>query len=66
MKRVGTLLVRSLIGALLLLALTANVASADPGRGSSHGAQPQLLQPEDPGTDGYQGDSQPEDPGFNP
>ena len=68
MKRVSTLLTRSLIGALLLRALTANVASADPGHGN-HGAQPQLLQPEDPGTDdggGYEGETQPEDPGVNP
>ena len=70
MKRVGRLLARSLVGALLLLALTANVASADPGKGHGHAQAGALLaQPEDPGLGdggGYEGDSQPEDPGVAP
>jgi hypothetical protein len=65
MKRVGSLLARSLIGALLLLALTSNIASADPGNGQG-GPLPQLIQPEDPGTSaGLQPQIQPEDPGFS-
>ena len=47
MKRVRTLLVRAIVGALVLLSLGASVASADPGlneRGSS-----QFMLPEDPG-----------------
>jgi hypothetical protein len=51
MKRVGTLLARLFIAALLLLALNVHVAVAD-GDG----------QPEDPGTSQL---SQPEDPGFS-
>ena len=66
MKRLGALLARSLVGALLLLALTANVANADPGNGHGPVVSPLLVQPEDPGVggSGYAGLSQPEDPGF--
>lgn len=47
MRRVRTLLVRAIVGALVLLSLGASVASADPGlndRGST-----QYMLPEDPG-----------------
>ena len=57
MKRVGTLLTRALFAALLLVAVSAQVASANPGNGQS--AQP-ASQPEDPGT---APDFQPQDPG---
>ena len=52
MKRVRTLLVHAFVGALLLLALSASVASADPGPsgGFDGGSAPSLL-PEDPGLD---------------
>ena len=51
MKRVRTLLVRAFVGALLLLTLSASVASADTGLwNGSHGGSTQLyLLPEDPG-----------------
>jgi hypothetical protein len=50
MKRVRTLLVRALVGALLLLSLSATLASADPGpSGGSDGGSTQLVLPEDPG-----------------
>ena len=51
MKRLRTLLVRAFVGALLLLTLGANVASADPGlwNGSQGGSTQLYLLPEDPG-----------------
>ena len=50
MKRVRTLLVRAIVGALLLVALAGSVAYADDGIPGSGGvpAIPDLL-PEDPG-----------------
>jgi hypothetical protein len=65
MKRLRTLLARAIVAALLLLAFSANLASADPGSGSSGGAsaQPQMLAfPEDPGT----ASAFPQDPGAAP
>ncbi len=50
MRRVRTLLVRTIVGALVLLSLGAGVARAEDGRPT--GADPgsaQLLLPEDPG-----------------
>ena len=50
MKRVRTLLVRAIVGALVLLSLGASVASADTGRsGGSDGGSTQFVLPEDPG-----------------
>jgi hypothetical protein len=52
MKRVGTLLLRAFVGALLLLAVAAGTASADPGLGApgaDGGSGKFLLLPEDPG-----------------
>jgi hypothetical protein len=60
MKRVGSLLARAFVAALLVLALNANVASADPGTRPAPTANT-LTQPEDPG---FAPDSQPQDPGF--
>jgi hypothetical protein len=60
MKRVGTLLARAVIAALLVLAMHASVASADPGTHPAPTANT-LTQPEDPG---FAPDSQPQDPGF--
>jgi len=53
MKRVRTLLTRAIVAALLLVALSANVASANPG---SAGTEPGPSSgttsiPEDPGLD---------------
>ena len=50
MKRVRTLLVRVIVGTVLLLSLSASVASADPGgsSGSDRGST-QFVLPEDPG-----------------
>ena len=67
MKRLVALVARALLATLLLLAVSANVASADPGKGHGQGPQPALVQPEDPGLGdgGYVGgESQPEDPGL--
>ena len=50
MRRVRTLLVRAIVGALVLLSLGASVASADSGRSSGFdGGSTQFLLPEDPG-----------------
>ncbi len=66
MKRLRTLLARAILGAVLLVALNASMASADPGRGNS-GAAPtptsQAALPEDPGI-GYETLALPEDPGI--
>jgi hypothetical protein len=70
MKRLAALAARALLVALLLLAVSASVASADPGKGHTQGGgQPALVQPEDPGLGdgGYNGGdptTQPEDPGL--
>jgi hypothetical protein len=74
MKRFGSLAARTLVAALLLLALTANVASADPGTNSGAGPHPTVAQPVDPGSaidaqpvdPGSAGESQPVDPGAAP
>jgi hypothetical protein len=51
MKRVSTLLLRAFVGALLLLAVVAGTASADPGLAApADGGSSQILSlPEDPG-----------------
>jgi len=50
MRRVRTLLVRAIVGALVLLSLGASVASADDGRSGEAGVgSAQFLLPEDPG-----------------
>ena len=61
MKRVGTLLARSLVAALLVVGLHASVASADPGPAPT--VEPQIVQPEDPG---LLPTTQPQDPGLLP
>lgn len=60
MKRLGTLLARALVGALLLVALGSSIASADPGATGPAGTVQAVL-PEDPGIP----DVLPEDPGIN-
>jgi hypothetical protein len=59
MKRARTLVARAIVGALLLVALTSSIASADPGRlppvlpglpeDPGIGFLPCLVLPEDPG-----------------
>jgi len=58
MKRVATLLARALFAAFLLVAVSAQVASADPGPDTTPSTS---TQPEDPGTSSF--DTQPQDPG---
>jgi len=58
MKRVRMLLARSLVLALLLLALGASAASADPGTTP----EPTVALPSDPG--GASTTTLPEDPGY--
>jgi hypothetical protein len=52
MRRVRTLLVRAIVGALVLLSLGASLASAADGRaGGADRGSAQFLLPEDPGLD---------------
>ena len=62
MKRVGRLLARSFVAALLVIGLHTSVASADPGPDPAPTAGT-LTQPEDPGLTLA---SQPQDPGLTP
>jgi hypothetical protein len=63
MKQVRTLLMRALILAVLLVALSSSLASADPGPLGPGAATTtsQAVIPEDPGIP----DALPEDPGIN-
>ena len=50
MKRFGSLVAQTLVAALLLLAMTANLASADPGASPGACPGPTATQPVDPGS----------------
>jgi len=68
MTRVGALITRAFIVALLLLSVSGGVASADPGRGNAHPSSSgpalnQLALPDDPGYS-PEDDLFPDDPGF--
>jgi hypothetical protein len=66
MTRLGVLITRALIVALLLLSVSGGVASADPGHGNSHpSSSGQTLDPSAlPDDPGYDNDLFPDDPGF--
>jgi hypothetical protein len=70
MKQLRTLLMRAFVAALLFIALSSSVASADPGvpGGGASGLLADARQasiPEDPGIEYLPPDLIPEDPGIN-